>query len=244
MVRAVGYGQNDKGMPIGIRVRKDDVAVLAVGQTLSQSETPLGSREFEVGLSICQGDSGGPAINESTGAVVGVVSRGGSCDDNFGHIYTGTAGFTQLFTQAFMLAGHDLSAAREPNDANAVPTDASDDSVETHAKGEHAFSCSMGVPGAALDGALVLAAAALGAAILRRRRRAARPRAMARKNATHARSKDARPRSERATVPSIAKRKAAQAGAKKATTARRKPATTPAVRRSTRRQSGEFPRSS
>jgi V8-like Glu-specific endopeptidase len=104
-VRSVGYGQNDKSMPLGTRFRKTGVAVLAMGSAISKSRTALGSHEFEVGRSICQGDSGGPAISEDTGAVVGVVSRGGDCDDDFGHIYTTTAGWTQLFDQAFALAG-------------------------------------------------------------------------------------------------------------------------------------------
>ncbi|MBX3223066.1 MAG: S1 family peptidase [Labilithrix sp.] len=104
-VRSVGYGQNDKRMPIGTRLRKEGVAVLAMGSGVSESKTALGPHEFEVGRSICQGDSGGPAISEDTGAVVGVVSRGGDCDEDFGHIYTTTAGWTQLFDEAFALAG-------------------------------------------------------------------------------------------------------------------------------------------
>lgn len=104
-IRAVGYGQNDREMPIGTRFRKSGVRVLAQGKTVSESRTPLGRHEFEVGLSICQGDSGGPAIAEDTGAVIGVVSRGGDCEDDHGHIYTTTAGFDAMFAQAFMLAG-------------------------------------------------------------------------------------------------------------------------------------------
>ncbi|MDF2694053.1 MAG: hypothetical protein K0S65_2436, partial [Labilithrix sp.] len=104
-VRSVGYGQNDKSMPLGTRFRKAGVPVLAMGSGVSESRTALGSHEFEVGRSICQGDSGGPALSEDTGAVIGVVSRGGDCDDDFGHIYTTTAGWTQLFDQAFSIAG-------------------------------------------------------------------------------------------------------------------------------------------
>ncbi len=104
-VRSVGYGQNDDKMPIGNRFRKTGVEVLAQGKAISASKTPLGRHEFEVGKSICQGDSGGPAISEQTGAVIGVVSRGGGCDDDFGHIYTTSAGFDEIFTEAFSLAG-------------------------------------------------------------------------------------------------------------------------------------------
>jgi trypsin len=105
LIRSVGYGQNDSRVPIGTRFRKDDVQVLAMGKGVSPSKTPLGPHEFEVGRSICQGDSGGPAVSERTGAVVGVVSRGGSCSDDYGHIYTTTAGFDALFKEAFAIAG-------------------------------------------------------------------------------------------------------------------------------------------
>jgi hypothetical protein len=104
-VRSVGYGQNDNRVPVGTRLRKDGVEILAMGRGVSPSRTALGAHEFEVGRSICQGDSGGPAIDEDTGAVVGVVSRGGQCDDDFGHIYTTTAGWSALFDRAFAIAG-------------------------------------------------------------------------------------------------------------------------------------------
>jgi MYXO-CTERM domain-containing protein len=104
-IRSIGYGQNDRLAPMGTRFSKADVAVLAMGRGVSTSNTALGSHEFEVGRSICQGDSGGPAISEKTGAIVGVVSRGSDCQVDFGHIYTTTAGWSDLFTQAFAVAG-------------------------------------------------------------------------------------------------------------------------------------------
>jgi MYXO-CTERM domain-containing protein len=76
-----------------------------VGKTISASQTSLATNEFEVGLSICQGDSGGPAISETTGAIVGVVSRGGNCTDTSGHIYTSLTAFASVFQAAFALAG-------------------------------------------------------------------------------------------------------------------------------------------
>lgn len=103
-IRAVGYGVNDGSSPLGTRYRKEGVNVLAKGSAVSASKTPLGGHEFEVSKSICQGDSGGPAISEQTGAVIGVVSRGGGCEDDFGHIYTTTTGFEDLFSDAFLLA--------------------------------------------------------------------------------------------------------------------------------------------
>jgi V8-like Glu-specific endopeptidase len=104
-IRSIGYGQNDKKIPIGTRFQKEGVSVLAMGRGISESKTALGRHEFEVGRSICQGDSGGPAISEGTGAVIGVVSRGGECDADFGHIYTTTAGWSELFDEAFAIAG-------------------------------------------------------------------------------------------------------------------------------------------
>lgn len=104
-IRSVGYGQNDKSLPLGTRLRKAGVEVLSMGSGVSPSRTALGAHEFEVGQSICQGDSGGPAISEESGAVVGVVSRGGACNDDFGHIYTTTAGWSALFEEAFAVAG-------------------------------------------------------------------------------------------------------------------------------------------
>lgn len=104
-IRSVGYGKNDVSMPLGTRLTKDNVAVLAMGKGISESQTALGPHEFEVGRSICQGDSGGPALSEQTGAIVGVVSRGGDCGEDFGHIYTTTAGFAGLFADAFAVAG-------------------------------------------------------------------------------------------------------------------------------------------
>jgi hypothetical protein len=105
-VRAVGFGQNDQSKPIGTRFRKDGLAVLAVGSTVSASQTPLGSNEFELGESTCGGDSGGPAIDETTGAIVGVMSRAYSdCTLNYGHTFMALEGFQSVFQQAFAAAG-------------------------------------------------------------------------------------------------------------------------------------------
>jgi MYXO-CTERM domain-containing protein len=116
-VRAVGYGANDQNLPIGTRFRRDNVSVLAIGSTVSASMTPLGSNEFEATEAMCNGDSGGPAIDEKTGAVVGIVSRGGiDCTQQTGHVYTSLSGFQSLFQQAFAVAGG------APVDENAPPS--------------------------------------------------------------------------------------------------------------------------
>jgi MYXO-CTERM domain-containing protein len=73
---------------------------------VSASQTPLAGNEFELGESTCGGDSGGPAIDETTGAVVGIMSRGYSdCTLNYGHVFMALQGFQDVFTQAFAAAG-------------------------------------------------------------------------------------------------------------------------------------------
>jgi hypothetical protein len=114
MMRAVGYGQNDQGLPIGTRMHKDDLPVLAVGMEVSSYGTPLGSYELELGEAMCSGDSGGPVISESTGAAVGTVSRGGACTDPSGHVYEEMSGFASLFTQAFAMAGGSYAEEAQP----------------------------------------------------------------------------------------------------------------------------------
>jgi hypothetical protein len=124
-IRAVGYGANDAKTPMGTRFRREQVPVLAVGKGISNSATRLGEHEFEVGRSICEGDSGGPAISEATGSVIGVVSRGGECGDDFGHVYTSTAGFKELLDQAFAQAGGQplLEQNTPPENVEADPTE-------------------------------------------------------------------------------------------------------------------------
>ncbi len=100
-IKTIGYGRNDQKLPIGTRMMKTGVDVLAVGRGTSASKTALGAHEFETGMATCEGDSGGPAISEKTGAVIGVVSRGGDCDEDFGHIYTSTVMQQDLFQRAF-----------------------------------------------------------------------------------------------------------------------------------------------
>ena len=78
-------------------------------------EVPDG--EFMVGESICEGDSGGPALDTDTGAIIGVVSRGGNgqvsqTNPSAGcvgvdtiNLYTETTPFKDLIMQAFQSAG-------------------------------------------------------------------------------------------------------------------------------------------
>lgn len=126
-VRVVGYGQNDQNLPIGTRMRKDALPILAVGSTVSASGTPLASHEFEVGVSMCEGDSGAPAISEKTGAVMGVVSRGGACTDDFGHIYTETSAFSSLVAEAFAFAGGAVVEEQAPKVTPGTDASVTDD---------------------------------------------------------------------------------------------------------------------
>jgi hypothetical protein len=90
-VRAVGFGRSADGAAAGLKLARDHVKVLDTSDA-----------EFLVGESTCQGDSGGPAFDESTGEIVGVVSRGGpQCDGAQAHnIYTRVDTFMSLIDEA------------------------------------------------------------------------------------------------------------------------------------------------
>ncbi len=162
-VNIVGYGKNDVGAALGTRLQKLDVPVLAIGAGTSASKTALGAHEFEVGTGSCGGDSGGPAFSAQTGAIIGVVSRGGDCADDFGHVFVETRGTSDLVTRAFALAGGAALTEQGPQD----PVDPAATTAAPHAGGcSAAPSSSPGTTGFA--GLAVVA----GLAIIRRRRRA------------------------------------------------------------------------
>lgn len=167
-VRAVGYGRSDITDPLGRRLRRDDIDVLAVGARLTASSTALGDREFEVGRSICQGDSGGPSIDTNTGAVVGVVSRGADCRQDYGHVYTQTSGFEALFARALKLAGSTLTneegLALSSTDLGGADGAGATSDIEG--------GCSVSGPSRAPHGAFALALACVATWFGRRRQRA------------------------------------------------------------------------
>jgi hypothetical protein len=102
-VRAVGYGRAGDDATAGTKMVREHVRVLSVS-----------AAEFTVGEATCQGDSGGPALDEDSGAVVGVVSRGGpSCEGTGVHnIYTRVDTFSWLVDEAFArVAGLDHEGA-------------------------------------------------------------------------------------------------------------------------------------
>ncbi|MBL8609264.1 MAG: S1 family peptidase [Myxococcales bacterium] len=95
-VRAVGYGRpSDRSAP-GVKLLRDHVRVLSVS-----------AAEFRVGEATCQGDSGGPAIDQDSGEVIGVVSRGGPrCQGADVHnVYTRVDAFYWLVEEALRRAG-------------------------------------------------------------------------------------------------------------------------------------------
>ena len=95
-IRSVGFGRAGDGKAAGIKLLREHVRVLQASET-----------EFTVGEATCQGDSGGPAIDESTGEIVGVVSRGGpTCAGASVHnIYTRSDAHLALINEALRRAG-------------------------------------------------------------------------------------------------------------------------------------------
>jgi len=119
-VRAVGYGlKSTSGKTAGTKLVREHVKVLDV--------TPA---EFLVGEATCSGDSGGPALDETTGAIVGVVSRGGpACEGPDVHnVYTRVDVFAALFQKAFEAAGGTPSGSKQkpPSDIGSACSAGSD----------------------------------------------------------------------------------------------------------------------
>ena len=101
-VRSVGFGATSDTTAGGIKIVREHVAVEGVV-----------TDEFQIGEATCQGDSGGPAFDETTGQIVGVVSRGGGTCTGKGayNIYTRTDIFESLFAQALALGAEDAADA-------------------------------------------------------------------------------------------------------------------------------------
>lgn len=91
-VRAVGFGRTETHPEGGVKLVREHVRVLGVTNA-----------EFTVGEATCQGDSGGPALDEDTGEIVGVVSRGGpSCEAPDVHnVYTRVDTYRWLVEEGF-----------------------------------------------------------------------------------------------------------------------------------------------
>ncbi|MBX3216812.1 MAG: trypsin-like serine protease [Labilithrix sp.] len=110
----VGWGVSLGEVEPTTRQQRGGVTVKRVGP--DDAIPVLTKSEFLFDESICLGDSGGPVFAESTGAVVGVVSRGGNgLDPNAGgpsstcvdadNVATKLAPFKELVMDAFARAG-------------------------------------------------------------------------------------------------------------------------------------------
>ncbi len=126
VVRVVGWGVTDTSSNPQTRQQRGGVKVLAVGPA-----DHLGPSEFKLGESGCAGDSGGPAFAESSGAVLGVLSRGGNgggatpgdpaaCLDAE-NVFTSAAAFKDLILGAYAKAGQDPWREGEPDPATLPP---------------------------------------------------------------------------------------------------------------------------
>lgn len=76
VLTAVGWGVTDTTPEPMTRQQRGGIKIEGIGPDAT-TQLPLPPNEFQVGESICSGDSGGPAF-ASTGAIVGIVSRGGN----------------------------------------------------------------------------------------------------------------------------------------------------------------------
>ena len=111
VVVPVGFGGGPLNI-VGHKVARSKSTVLATGPSANAATgAVLGPREFEVDRATCRGDSGGPAIDVTTGEIVGVVSRGGSCSAHGNHVYTRVDAYSKLATSAFLAADNESKVA-------------------------------------------------------------------------------------------------------------------------------------
>lgn len=114
IVVPVGFGGGPLNI-VGHKVARSKSTVLATGPSSNAATgAVLGPREFEVDRATCRGDSGGPAIDVSSGEIVGVVSRGGSCSANGNHVYTRVDAYSRLASAAFAAAEREARFAALP----------------------------------------------------------------------------------------------------------------------------------
>jgi hypothetical protein len=139
-ILAVGWGVSNNSTRYGRR-RRENIPITAVGPATSSGGS-VAPNEFAIGEGICSGDSGGPAYSMETGAVLGVVSRGGNgapynpetdpqytqCVDTTEfethNIYTRVDTLKDLIYQAFEVAGGEpwVEGSYDPRKAKAGET--------------------------------------------------------------------------------------------------------------------------
>ncbi len=125
-VRVVGWGVTDKSSAPPTRQERSGVKVLSVGPA-----DRLGPAEFRIGESGCAGDSGGPAFAESSGAVLGVLSRGGNDKGGMAgapeacigaeNVFTSTAKYKDLILSAYTKAGQAPWVEGQPDPTTLPP---------------------------------------------------------------------------------------------------------------------------
>ncbi len=128
-ITAVGWGLTEEGQTPNQRMQRTGVAITQVGPFEGKGANPaVPPNDFSVGEAICSGDSGGPAISETTGAVIGVVSRGGNGSSSTQpgatcigaravNNYTKVAPFRDLILEALDEAGYSAWEEGGPNPA-------------------------------------------------------------------------------------------------------------------------------
>jgi hypothetical protein len=128
-ITAVGWGYTDSGQLATIRQQRTGVGIVTVGPA-AETTGDIAPNEFEVGESFCSGDSGGPAI-ASTGALVGVASRGGNGTTPAGNpaaacegadtlnLYTRPAPFKDFLVKAAKGLGQNVWAEGQPDPSKA-----------------------------------------------------------------------------------------------------------------------------
>lgn len=159
-LRIVGWGITDTTNTPPVRRAREGVPVVALGPS-----DGTGPSELRIGEGGCAGDSGGPAFAAS-GAVVGVLSRGGNGTDGVGkdrcigkdatNVFTKTSAFKDLILAGYAKVGQDAwnEGGRDPR----LP------------KEEESSGCGVSRV-RPFDGALVLAGLALALRWSRRSRR-------------------------------------------------------------------------
>jgi hypothetical protein len=130
-VVVVGWGVTDTTSDPQTRQQRAGVSVVEVGPAEG-----LGPAEFRLGESGCAGDSGGPAFAGDTGAVLGVLSRGGNgtaaparaADACLGaeNVFTAAATYKDLILSAYAKAGQKpwLEGQPDPTTTPATATEA------------------------------------------------------------------------------------------------------------------------
>jgi len=185
--RAVGWGLAETTTVPDARVSRGGVRVTGVGPNRT---TTTGPHELSATEGICDGDSGGPALSEKDGAILGVVTRGGSpraaklkppeaCrGDDIVNVYVSLAAHAKTVQDAFRAAGRPVPEAPAPDPCAAARCAAGTTCVvsggaatcEAPAPSDPApEGCTTGPGGASSTGALA-AIAVLGLAFVRRRR--------------------------------------------------------------------------